>query len=1105
MRGGLVFFRGDGSAARAYLESDHSHADEYYLEQGAAVASWRALDGRAVVVQSAQLAGEEYQAWVDWLDPMTGEQRGKARAASRVREDGSIKALPSSPRFVEMTVNADKSLSVAAALSPEVAAALDEAQQAAVEAMNAYMAEHSVTRIGALGEQRLVPVERLESVAVVHRSSRAGDPHRHVHVQWSTRVFAEGRWRGLHTAATLKQQGALRGVGEASINHHAGLRAALAKAGFEFDARTGTVKNLAAHAQLLSKRSQQIERNIAKLEREWRAAHSEREPDRVLRREWDQRAWSLERPQKRKTTERPEAKWLGELREAGLQVDGFGETEGPALGSLLELDRAVLAQRAVTAAEARGSAWSVADLEGFLGVEVGRHDVAATPAEVRAYVRDAAETIAAELPRLALDANGAVPEWVRQYTSERVLRVETELRERLEARGLASGLALGAGAEALETDRQQVAAQALATRAPLVVVEGAAGSGKTTMLRNAHRAAEREGLRLVVVAPTLRAAQEARQQTGVDASSAHKLAHEYGFRWGEDGRWTRLEIGDADERGNVYDGPSAAFRLDLDARVVVDEAGMVDQDLAHALVTVADETGAGLALIGDRQQLPAVGRGGVLDLAVAAHPRPIDMAEVHRFREAGYAPLTQQLRDRANPAGLFELLRDRGNVIVHRSAEAAQDQIVHDVVAKARAGQSVAVAVATNEQAALINARVQEARAASGLTRGAGVDVAGVDGLTVRRGDRLMTRLNLPELGVANRDTWTIERVHRDGSLDVSEGARAARLPASYVKEHTHLAYASTVYGVQGASVDFAHGVVDEGTSAQALYVAATRGREHNALHIVASDAAEAKGLFVAALERESGDRGTRAAVQAAQRDIAGLDLDAAPSVDESLRAERQAAERRRFQARHKAWRLARDRWQQENPGLDPDSWHGRYERAQAAAKHAEQELSRVRRAAADEAVQRRGAEWGRDWSAVDDARQARERAGMLGKRRAEQAVRAAEEAFAGRHDEPAMPSPSSATVARWREQAMRPAVTPAVYEADVRLRVVRNELEGLEQSKPPFSAEPMPPVQGTPAHEAAKDAAFRKRAQQESQRQQQRAAKAPTPPAIQRGPTLER
>ena len=42
---------------------------------------------------------------------------------------------------------------------------------------------------------------------------------------------------------------------------------------------------------------------------------------------------------------------------------------------------------------------------------------------------------------------------------------------------------------------------------------------------------------------------------------------------------------------------------------------MLDQDTARALLTIADEHHARVALVGDRHQLPAVGRGGVLDLA----------------------------------------------------------------------------------------------------------------------------------------------------------------------------------------------------------------------------------------------------------------------------------------------------------------------------------------------------------------------------------------------------------------------------------------------------------------------------------------------------------
>ena len=68
-----MFYRGPGAAARAYLESDHSHADEYYLESGDAVAQWTALDSTGSVRAESQLDGETYQAWVDWRDPATGE------------------------------------------------------------------------------------------------------------------------------------------------------------------------------------------------------------------------------------------------------------------------------------------------------------------------------------------------------------------------------------------------------------------------------------------------------------------------------------------------------------------------------------------------------------------------------------------------------------------------------------------------------------------------------------------------------------------------------------------------------------------------------------------------------------------------------------------------------------------------------------------------------------------------------------------------------------------------------------------------------------------------------------------------------------------------
>ena len=877
MRGGVVFYRGAGAAARAYLESDHSHADEYYLENGDAVAQWTALDSTGAVRAESQLDGETYQAWVDWRDPVTGEQRGIPRDEVRVSTGGEVVTRPASPRFAEMTVNCDKSLSVAAALVPEVSAALDAAQADAAAAMGAYLAQNSVTRVGPRGAQEFVPVERFEQVAVVHRTSRAGDPHRHIHVQWNTRVFADGKWRGLHTAATLKQQGALRGVAEGVINSHPELRAALRAAGLTFDASTGKVTELSKHAELMSKRALQVQQNVTKLEREWRELHPGEQPPHTLVREWDQQAWAIDRPHKTHDEGRAEDRWMGELHDAGLRTAGFSGGGGETRVSLGDVERADIAQVAIAQLEESKSAWSVADLEGQIGVVLGQSGVVASRADVEAWVTETADAAASTLLRLDIDYQGDVPSWVRWITSERVVAVEDDLRQAFIARGLESALVMNEPVLGNLTQAQSDAARALGSAAPLVVVEGAAGAGKTTMLKTAAELAESQGRRFVVVAPTLRAAQEAGAALGTAASSAHKLAHEHGFRRDAYGRWTRLSVGELDPSTWLeYRGPADGFRVDANTRIIVDEAGMIDQDIAHALVQIANENGAALAFVGDRAQLPAVGRGGVLDMAVDAHPTPLDLTDLHRFVtpdggvDAEYASLTLQMRSREAPAELFDQLHERGNLVIHETMDDARAVITDDAIARARAGSSVAIATATNEEAAALNALIQQAHAQAGHTTAAAVEISGSDLLTLRNGDRLMTRKNDRDLGVANRDVWNVQRVHRSGEVTVTDGKRVVKLPASYVKEHTHLAYASTEFGVQGATVQAGHGIVTDSSSASAVYVSATRGRESNTLHVVAETRLQARELFVDAMTREAGDRGVEAKRAGAVRDLQG-------------------------------------------------------------------------------------------------------------------------------------------------------------------------------------------------------------------------------------------
>lgn len=1087
MRGGVVFYRGPGSGARAYLESDHSHADEYYLENGHAIAQWTALDGTGVVRMEAALDGDAYQAWVDWRDPHTGEERGKPRDEHRIDANGELVPRPASPRFAEMTVNCDKSLSVAAALFPEISAALDAAQADAATAMGAYLARNSVTRTGPRGAQSFVPVERFEQVSVVHRTSRAGDPHRHIHVQWNTRVFADGKWRGLHTAATIKQQDALRGVAEAVINSHDGLRSALSAAGLTFDAETGKVVELTQHAEVMSKRALQVQQNVAKLEREWLAANPDAiEPPRALLREWDQQAWAAGRPQKVRDTGRAEDRWLTELRDAGLSTESFtGDTSPPRL-ALSDVDRDQVTQAAIASLEEAKSAWSIADLEGQIGVVLGRTGVVAERDAVAAWVTTTAAAAAERLLRLDISYQGDVPDWVRWITSERVVAVEDYLRRTFVARGLDSVLVTNEPLVDSLTQAQSDAARALASAAPLVVVEGAAGAGKTTMLKSAADLAAESGRRFVVVAPTLRAAQEAGAALGTPASSAHKLAHEYGFRRDAFGRWTRLQAGEIDPVTSAeYRGPADEFTVTSSTRIIVDEAGMIDQDTAHALVQIAEESGAALAFVGDRAQLPAVGRGGVLDMAVAAHPTRLDLADLHRFTDAEYAELTLQMRSRELPGELFDKLHARGNVAVHATMDEAREAITRDAIARARAGSTVAIATATNEDAATLNSLIQQAHADAGHTTAAGVDVAGSDLLTIRNGDRVMTRKNDRELDVANRDVWEVERVHRDGSVTVRNQARTVQLPAAYVKEHTHLAYASTEFGVQGATVQAGHGIVTDASHAAAVYVSATRGRETNTLHVVAESALQARALFVDAMTREAGDRGVESKREAAERDLDGIVANRqdgpteqktrrSAAVDKTLRAERIATEQRVYATRLREWEAARTAWRKRHDGVTEATYPTVVAAAERAVEHATLHRADVERAAAAAAVDAATADWRKDYADVQRAAAALEAAGAFRRRSAQQEYEDAARAFQERHRAEPAPTAPAHLADEWSRAALVPGANARVDEARAAEADARNRAAAL-RSDPPVSA-PAEPSVGTPAEELAKDAAYRER-----------------------------
>ncbi|WP_460792992.1 MobF family relaxase [Nocardioides maradonensis] len=848
----MKFYTGSPKAARAYVEADHSSTDDYYLAEGTGLAD-RLIATPDGVTSASSMGGEEYERWVAGIDLATGKPKG------RIRDDEH--AL----RFVEVVINGPKTWSLAAALHTEISAALDAAQDRAAEQVIGWLAQHSTTRVGPRGRQVQVPVESMEAAVIRHYTSRAGDPHRHLHLQINARVFAEAKWRGLHSVGVRHSIDAINGIGHAAVVTDPEFRAVLSAHGFTMD-EAGELAELAPYVGRFSARSAQIYRNLDRVEAEWRRDHPAEEPGRGLQSSWARLAWAQDRPDKVVPIDGAAmvSEWNELLHHLGYvdppQVGLPFTNPGPTVGSI---DRDQVADLVITRLGTARSAWNTADIRG----QVEQH-LAATGLITTAAARiELAEDITSRAVQrsVPLIDDPGVPEHVRALTSTRVLAVEAELVASMTHRAVQPSAPAAPPRDAGLDDAQTESVAALAGTGQLVVVEGAAGAGKTTVLAALRTELGRQGRRLVVVTPTLKAAQVVTDGTGIDASSAASLAREFGWTWDDDGHWTH-------HPDDSPIGPAALGPGDL---LLVDEAGMIDQDTALALFQIADQVGARIALVGDRHQLPAVGRGGVLDLATRwANPDSVvGLDVIHRFTDLDYATLSLAMRRGEHPEEVFDQLWERGQIHLHATEPERFHDLATATAERIAAGDQQSVVMAdTLAQVTSLNGAVRDQLVALGHvddTRAVTTNA----GERIGVGDRVATRLNDHGLGVANRDQWIVTAITDDGTLTLAPtspnrrtgNALVREVPAWYVASRVELAYATTVYGAQGETTTVGHLLITDTTSGSAAYVSMTRGRDDNIAHLVADTPEQAKATWIRVMGRDRADLGpTHAATQAA-------------------------------------------------------------------------------------------------------------------------------------------------------------------------------------------------------------------------------------------------
>ena len=150
----------------------------------------------------------------------------------------------------------------------------------------------------------------------------------------------------------------------------------------------------------------------------------------------------------------------------------------------------------------------------------------------------------------------------------------------------------------------------------VTIITGGPGTGKTTIIKSIIDIYEEKGYKVVLAAPTGRAAKRMTETTGKEASTLHRL----------------LEIGKIDEDSlyktiNDYEG--APIDADL---IIVDEMSMVDMFLINYLLKCIYQ-GTKLILVGDEDQLSSVGPGSVLKDLI--HSEAIETVHLDKiFRQA---------------------------------------------------------------------------------------------------------------------------------------------------------------------------------------------------------------------------------------------------------------------------------------------------------------------------------------------------------------------------------------------------------------------------------------------------------------------------------------
>jgi Ti-type conjugative transfer relaxase TraA len=478
------------------------------------------------------------------------------------------------------------------------------------------------------------------------------------------------------------------------------------------------------------------------------------------------------------------------------------------------------------------------------------------------------------------------------------------------------------------SDEQRQAIAHITGPERIAAVVGFAGAGKSTMLAAARKAWEAEGYQVHGAALSGKAAEGLEESSGIES----RTLASWSYSW-DNGRGM---IG----RGDVF---------------VIDEAGMVGSRQLARFIGEAEERGAKIVLVGDHEQLQAIGAGAPFR-AIAEQIGHVELSGIRRQRQDWQRQASVAFATHKTAEGLAAY-RDHGDIHFAESRDKAMAQIVRDYLADRAEhpdGTRVAMAHRRADVRALNAAIRSELRNRQRLERshllerghglGDGADRGdrgdgedrwnNEDGgervfqtsngkRAFAPGDRIIFLENNRDLDVKNGMLGTVEHVEKGliiTRLDGRGGDSVSILTDSY--QAIDHGYATTIHKNQGATVDRAFVLASSTMDRHLTYVAMTRHRDRVQLYADIKEFAntgrlvdhgvapyenhpQSRESYFVTLENDKGER----------RTVWGVDLkramrDASPKIGDRISLQHEGATPVTLpdgtQAERNAWRVVK-------------------------------------------------------------------------------------------------------------------------------------------------------------------------------------------------------